>query len=766
MSDNSLNKTKQIWKPKGKLSDNSLSKTQRVWKATGKLFADIGYQWRPTGKKLTLGKLDCGSQWRPTGKKFALGEICQLTKLSVKCSTLYANQQVMLWYLDSGCSKHMTGNRSKLMNFVEKFIGSVRFGNDHLGAIMGYGDYVMGDSVISRVYYVERLGHNLFSVGQFCDSDLEVAFKKHTCFVRDIKGTNILKGSRGTNLYTISIDEMIKSSPICLLSKASKSKSWLWHRRLNHLNFGTINDLAQKDLREQIKGKDNTSFSLVDDIQAFHMGKILEVRPKIHQSERMLIFSRRNTTQVNFTPPVISEMDTKIILWDNIVGTITLVMPYKMIFHEFDRLGNEVCEFVHAPIYVMVIALKWIYKVKLDEYGDVLKNKAWLVVKGYHQEEGIDFEESFALVARIEAIRIFIANAATKFKDHLPDDVPKLAFLTVSYKKKSLLSVDDSLFIVPVGQQFLQRRRGSNVITAILAYIILLVQIYVDDIIFASTDHNACNTFSKEMSSKFQMSMMGQMSFFLGLQVSQSPGGIFINQAKYALETLKKYGMDLSDLVDTPMGWIGASLTLYSLFACVLDIRLSLPESTFEAIKRRSFGGHARFKKGTSGSALFLGDRLIGLYIAVTLVIRFVGLLPRLGMKKVVPDSTTYVGHDWVVVWLPIWKDGEQWGCGFLLLPRKWTNPDTHSAKYCGESSLTQMIIKHELIWEEFTQGTRRFFSHKAMPQSHLKNPKRKATPLSSIDDDFQSNNLLLAVIQTSIKRPDSAVQHTGDIMS
>ncbi|GKG04913.1 integrase, catalytic region, zinc finger, CCHC-type containing protein, partial [Tanacetum coccineum] len=71
---------------------------------------------------------------------------------------------------------------------------------------------------------------------------------KHTCFVRDIKGTDILKGSRGTNLYTTSIDEMMKSSPICLLSKASKSKSWLWHPRLNHLNFGTINDLARKDL--------------------------------------------------------------------------------------------------------------------------------------------------------------------------------------------------------------------------------------------------------------------------------------------------------------------------------------------------------------------------------------------------------------------------------------------------------------------------------------------------------------------------------------
>ncbi|GKF92030.1 retrovirus-related pol polyprotein from transposon TNT 1-94, partial [Tanacetum coccineum] len=82
---------------------------------------------------------------------------------------------------------------------------------------------------------------------------------------------------------------------------------------------------------------------------------------------------------------------------------------------------------------------------------------------------------------------------------------------------------------------------------------ILLVQIYVDDIIFASTDPRDCDIFSNEMSSKFQMSMMGQMSFFLGLQVSQSPRGIFINQAKYALETIKKYGMDHSDPVDTPM---------------------------------------------------------------------------------------------------------------------------------------------------------------------------------------------------------------------
>ncbi|GKD34488.1 retrovirus-related pol polyprotein from transposon TNT 1-94 [Tanacetum coccineum] len=200
--------------------------------------------------------------WKPTGKVIPLGGQCPLVRPTASTSGLMVARssaphvpveynlvvQIILWYLDSGCSKHMTGDRSRLKNFVKKFIRTVRFENDHFGAIMGYGDYVIGDSVISKVYYVEGLRHNLFSVGQFCDSDLEVAFRKHTCFVRDLDGVDLIKGSRGTNLYTISIEDMMRSSPICLLSKASKNKSWLWHRRLNHQNFGTINDLARKDL--------------------------------------------------------------------------------------------------------------------------------------------------------------------------------------------------------------------------------------------------------------------------------------------------------------------------------------------------------------------------------------------------------------------------------------------------------------------------------------------------------------------------------------
>ncbi|GJX97994.1 hypothetical protein Tco_0355013 [Tanacetum coccineum] len=108
--------------------------------------------------------------------------------------------------------------------------GTVRFGNDHIARIMRYGDYHLGNVTISRVYYVEGLGHNLFSVGQFCDPDLEVAFQKNTCFIRNLEGVNLFSRSRDTNLYIISLDDMLTTSLICLLSKVSKTKSWLWHR--------------------------------------------------------------------------------------------------------------------------------------------------------------------------------------------------------------------------------------------------------------------------------------------------------------------------------------------------------------------------------------------------------------------------------------------------------------------------------------------------------------------------------------------------------
>nr|GEX45487.1 retrovirus-related Pol polyprotein from transposon TNT 1-94 [Tanacetum cinerariifolium] len=102
--------------------------------------------------------------------------------------------------------------------------------------------------LLDRVYFIEGLGHNLFSIGQFCDSDLEVAFRRNVCFVKNIEGVDLLKGDRSTNLYTINLHEMASSSPICLMARASSTKSWLWHQRLSHLNFDTINELARHDL--------------------------------------------------------------------------------------------------------------------------------------------------------------------------------------------------------------------------------------------------------------------------------------------------------------------------------------------------------------------------------------------------------------------------------------------------------------------------------------------------------------------------------------
>nr|GFA37157.1 hypothetical protein [Tanacetum cinerariifolium] len=156
--------------------------------------------------------------------------------------------EIVLIIIDSGCSKHMTGNLKLLIKFVEKFLGTVKFGNDQIAPIMGYGDLVQGAVTIKRVYYLKGLNHNLFFVGRFCDVDLEVAFRKSTCYIRDLKGNDLLTVSHGTYLYLIILQDTTSPNPICLMAKATSSQAWLWHRRLSHLNFDTINLLSKNDI--------------------------------------------------------------------------------------------------------------------------------------------------------------------------------------------------------------------------------------------------------------------------------------------------------------------------------------------------------------------------------------------------------------------------------------------------------------------------------------------------------------------------------------
>ncbi|GJT39772.1 retrovirus-related pol polyprotein from transposon TNT 1-94 [Tanacetum coccineum] len=687
--------------------------------------------------------------------------------------------QIVLWYLDSGCSKHMTRDRSQLTNFVNKFLGTVKFGNDHVAKILGYGDYQIRNVTISRVYYVEGFGHNLFSVGQFCDSNLEVAFRQHTCFIRNLEGVDLLTGSRGNNLYTLSLEDMMVSSPICLLSKASKTKSWLWHRHLSHLNFGAINHLARHGLvRGLLKlkfEKDHLCFACAmgkstkkpykpksedtnqEKLYLLHMdlcgprsvfaskkwkrrNSTVAVRLKvparrirtdngtefvnqtlreyyeknrishetsiarspqqngvvekcnrtlIEAARTMLIYAKallflrakavatacytqnrsidilfqplfnelltplpsvdqpapkviapipevvapepavstgspssttvdqdapspRNSQTIPETqPPIIpndveednhdievaytgndpyfgipipevssdqssssdiihtimhsdhqiSEHNNK---WtkdhplENIIGELERpIEAMQEELNKFERLG--VWELVPRPEKVMVITLKWIYKVKLDELGGILKNKA-----------------------RLEAIRIFLAFAAHMYMVVYQMDV-KTAFLNGNVREEVYVSqpdgfVDkdkpnhvyklkkalyrlkqaprawyDMLSSFLISQDFSKGSVDPTMFNRKEGKELLLVQIYVDDIIIDASTPELCDLFAKIMCSKFKMSMMGKILFFLGLQISQSPRGIFINQSKYALESLKKYGFDSCDPVDTPM---------------------------------------------------------------------------------------------------------------------------------------------------------------------------------------------------------------------
>nr|GEZ46182.1 retrovirus-related Pol polyprotein from transposon TNT 1-94 [Tanacetum cinerariifolium] len=123
--------------------------------------------------------------------------------------------EIILFIVSSRCSKHMTKNLKLLSNFVKKFLG---------------------------------LNHNLFSIGQFCDADLEVAFRKSTCYIRDMKGNDLLTGSRVTDLYSINLQDTSTPNLICLMAKSSSSQAWLWHRRLSHLNFDTINLVLKYDI--------------------------------------------------------------------------------------------------------------------------------------------------------------------------------------------------------------------------------------------------------------------------------------------------------------------------------------------------------------------------------------------------------------------------------------------------------------------------------------------------------------------------------------
>nr|GEV21556.1 hypothetical protein [Tanacetum cinerariifolium] len=724
--------------------------------------------------------------------------------------------EIILFIVDSACSKHMTGNLKLLINFMEKFLGTVKFGNDQIVPIHGYGDLVQGTVTIKGVYYVEGLNQDLFSVG-----------------------------SRGTDLYSITLQDTNSPNPICLMAKATSSQAWLWHRRLSHLNFDTINLLLKNDIviglpklkfvkdylcsscelgkakrksfqskttpsskrRLQLlhmdlcgpmrvasinekkyvlvivddysrytwthflRSKDETPEVLIDFLRLVQKGlhaqaeavatacftqncslviprhektpyHIINDRKSGYacifvgystQSRAYRVFNKRTrvimeTIHVNFDelPQIASDhvSSNPVPQYRTVKTSNVLDLLFSMMFDELlngssqvvsnssavttadapnqhqqqhtTQLNNQTTpdptchvptqaptvtpteninqaemieenaqvendEFInifytlvqdrgktssrhidssnmhtfyqHHPsehrwtkdhplekvignpsqsvrprrqlesdgemcMFALTVSRTepknikeamadsaWIESMQEELHqfdrldNTVIQNKSRLVAKGYAQKEGVDFEESFAPVARLEAVRLFIAYTTYKSFAVYQVDI-KTAFLYGPLKEEVYVNQPDgfvdpyhldkvyrlkkalyglkqaprvwydelSNFLVSKGfakgsidpTLFITKHRGD----------IFLVQIYVDDIILGSTNPKLSKQFEKLMHSKFEMSMIGELKFFLGIQIHQSPRGIFINQAKFAQEILIKHGMTSSDSID------------------------------------------------------------------------------------------------------------------------------------------------------------------------------------------------------------------------
>nr|GEV01879.1 copia-type Pol polyprotein [Tanacetum cinerariifolium] len=596
--------------------------------------------------------------------------------------------QNVLWYLDSGCSKHRTRDLSQLINFVQKFLD----------------------------------------------------------------GVDLLTGSRGNNIYTLSLGDMMASSPICLLSKASKTKSWLWHRRLSHLNFGAINHLARQGL---VRGLPKLKFEkdhLVLHVQWEKIGISHETSVARSLQQNGLV-SRRNRTLIEVARTMLIYAQGPLILWVKAMATACYTQnrsiirlrhvktPYELLHNKlpdlsflyvfgalcyltndrenlrklqpkadigifigpalndmtpatissglvpkpssstpyvppsrndwgllfqplFDELltpspsvdppapevialiadvippvqaestGSpssttvdqdapsqsksqttpktqssfipqdveedihdiEVAHMGNDPLFGVPIPevtsnqslSTWIYKVKLDELGGILKNKARLVARGYHQEEGIDFEESFASVARLEAIRIFLAYAAHKNMVVYQMDV-KTAFLNGNLRKEVYVSQPNG---------FVDQDNPNHVY-------------------------------------KLKKALYG-----LKQAPRVCPKGIFINQSKYALESLKKNGFESCDPVDTSMvekskldedkagkplihhitvarptkKHIHAVKRIFRYLRGTVNRGLWYPKDSFVALTAFADADHAGCqdtRRSTSDSLQFLGERLI-----------------------------------------------------------------------------------------------------------------------------------------------------------
>ncbi|GJY36827.1 retrovirus-related pol polyprotein from transposon TNT 1-94 [Tanacetum coccineum] len=605
------------------------SSKRKVWKPTRKVFTNIGYIWRPTGRTFTI-----------VGNACPLTRITTTTEVPLRKPTALENETpkpVVTLVYSRKPRKSKTNvpvSKSKVLKSVSAnkkepsqswgsivfdvpssslddcrssklFSGTVKFGNDHVAKILGYGDYQIGNVTISRVYYVEGLGHNLFSVGQFCN-----------------------------NLYTLSLGDMMTSSPICLLSKASKTKSWLWHRRLSHLNFGAINHLARHGL---VRGLPKLKFEKDHLCSACAMGKSKKKphKPKSEDTNQEKLY----LLHMDLCGPmcVTSVNGKKYIL--------VIVDDYsRFTWVKFLRSKDEALDFIIKFLKMIQVRLKVLVRRIRTDNGTEFVNQT---LREYYKKVGISHETYVARSSQqngvveirnrmlIEAAHTMLIYANARLflwaetvatacynqnrsiirlrhsktpYELLHDKPPDLSFFHVfgalCYPSndsdnlgKLQPKADIGIFIgyAPTKKAFrIYNRRTRRIIETI--------NLDFNELIVMASEHNSSGPALHEMTpatislglvpnppsstpfvppSRSDWDLLFQPLFdelltpppsvdyptpkvvapihevvatvHTDYRFSQNPRGIFINQSKYSLESLKKYGFDSCDPVDTPM---------------------------------------------------------------------------------------------------------------------------------------------------------------------------------------------------------------------
>nr|GEV50170.1 retrovirus-related Pol polyprotein from transposon TNT 1-94 [Tanacetum cinerariifolium] len=400
--------------------------------------------------------------------------------------------QIFLWIIDSGCSKHMTGNRALLTNFVEKFLGMVRFGNNDFAVIAGYGDVVIGSMTINKVYHVEGLGHNLFSVGQFCDKGLEVAFQKtpQQNGVVERRNRTLVEAARTmltfVNLQLFLWDEAIATAcftqnrwiihkhfdktPYELMNKRKPNVKFflVFGCRCYLLNdYEDVEKLKEKGDIEVFVGysKDSASFRIYNkrtlsqvsetskkdledlfqnfDDEYFDVSKIMKSSTtNVETSINEEVFHEKSSVRIRgqLANSCLFSCLLSSIEPGNVAEALRDTDWVSAMQEELDQFARlKVLRLVPRPEGKTIIKTKCIFKNKKDESSLVIRNKARLVAVGYSQQEGIDYDETFSPVTRIKAIHLFLAYAAHKDFTVFQMDV-KTAFLLSGHSSGPLPS--------------------------------------------------------------------------------------------------------------------------------------------------------------------------------------------------------------------------------------------------------------------------------------------------------------------------------------